>query len=368
MFATLIALALAAQPAAPFVAPDLEGLWEGNVGTLPVRACFAEEGRFGAYFYLSRLRLIGLDAVEGTDGAFTERVGEGAGPGARWQIERAVGGQLSARWSSGGRTLAVQLHRVGRGAEDENACVSMAFHQPRLAGVRTVSTRATADRTSYTKLTLDHGGHFPSVSVATFALDGGSAPVRRINEALAEPLRHEPPEWLDCVRGTLGMAAVEGDYNRSLEPVMISRRWLSVAEHHDGFCGGAHPDAGNSYQIWDRTTGREINLHDWFTARAVKRETVGGEVLRSLEPAFRTFIMAGARYRGDQAECRDVVRDSEFWNIGLTRTGFVFSPDLPHVVQACGDELTVTFARIRPWLTPAGQAAVAALRAEQPGS
>lgn len=364
MTGLLLALALAAQPAAP--ANALEGLWEGTVGTLPVRACFAEEGRFGAYYYMSRLRLIALGADERTAGAFNETVEQGAGPAARWRIARTAGNELSATWTGGGRTLPVRLRRIARGSEDENACVSLAFHQPRMAGVHMVSSRARADGSAYTRLTLDHLGRFPTVSVTSFALDGSGADVQRLNAALLEGLDRTPPDWVDCVRGSLGMGPNEGEYHASLEPAMISRRWLSVATHYDGFCGGAHPDSSNSYRTFDRTTGREINLHDWFTARAVKRERAGEEVLRSLQPAFRTFLMAGLRYSADRAECRDVVRESEFWTIGLTRTGFVFAPDLPHVVQACVDEFRVSFARIRPWLGPEGAAAVAALRAERP--
>ena len=45
--------------------------------------------------------------------------------------------------------------------------------------------------------------------------------------------------------------------------------------------------------------------------------------------------------------------------------GFVFSPDLPHVSQACGDEFTVPFARVRALLTREGAANVDALRAER---
>ncbi|WP_395612252.1 hypothetical protein [Allosphingosinicella sp.] len=363
-------LPLSAALAQPAPAPDLRGIWEGTVGTLPVHACFVsgETGAFGAYYYNNQLRLIGLEAVEGTAGAFregaTEEEGAAARPEARWRIEQADGGALTARWTQGSRTLPVRLQRVARPADDEEGpCASLAFHQPRLAGIHNVSTRATVDGVSYTKLSVDLRGRFPA-SVTTFALDGDGEAVRRLNATLGEGVNGDPPGWLDCVRGPLENFPFQGEYNESLEPAMIARRWLSVASHYDGSCGGPHPDESSTYRTFDLATGQEVNLHDWFTPAAVKVERIEGssDVLRSLEPAFRTFLLA--RWHGD-GECDEVVRTTDYWNIGLTRAGFVFSPDLPHVAQACVEEFTADFDRIRPWLKPEGAAAVAALRGER---
>ena len=44
------------------------------------------------------------------------------------------------------------------------------------------------------------------------------------------------------------------------------------------------------------------------------------------------------------------------------------TPDSGIVVQACGEEFTVGFDRIRPWLTQEAAANVDALRAERPAS
>jgi hypothetical protein len=147
---------------------------------------------------------------------------------------------------------------------------------------------------------------------------------------------------------------------------MISRRWLSVASSSDWDCGGAHPDSSSRYRLFDLISGAEAELLDWFTAAAVKRETFEGssEVSRTLEPAFRTFILTGWHAAADAAECDEVVRSQDDWSVGLTRDGFVFSPSLPHVVTACSEDFAVDFDRIQPWLTPQARDEVRALRAE----
>ena len=352
MLAPLLALAVAAAPAPA----DLSGVWEGTVGTLPVRACFVhrEFADFGAYFYLSQRRVIGLEAEEGEGSAFRETGDSGAG-GPRWRIEGADGDRLTAQWTNGHRALPVRLSRVSRVVGEETSCSSMDFHRPRLDGVRTVTTRASLDGTSYRRLTLDAGGRFES-SFETFALDGDGEAVRRINAALAEPLSGDPPHWFECIQGSLAFMPHEGSSDESLRPVLIAGRWLSVAHHWDGFCGGAHPDSSNSYRTFDLTSGNEVDLHSWFNDAAVERQHLAevNEDIVTVRPALRDFVLSG--WTPEDPECRDVIRDQEYWSIGLTPRGMAFLPDLPHVVQACGEEFLVPFARLGPFLTTEGAA------------
>jgi hypothetical protein len=362
----LLPSAAMAQPASTG-GPD--GIWEGTIGTLPIRACFVQRdgSAFGAYYYLSHFQLVALQREEGASGGYSEGAGD---PGAAlWRNVEVRAGNLTARWTSGSRTLPVRLHRVAGGGGEEGACASVAFHQPRLAGIRTVTARATAEGVAYTKLTLDTRDHF-GIEVETFALDGDSAAVRRINATLGESLAGNPPHWLECITGSLDNSGFEGEASESLTPAMISRRWLSVASSGEWSCGGAHPDSSSTYRLFDLTSGAEVELLDWFLPAAVKRETFEGsaEVSKTLEPAFRTFILTDWHPDADAAECDEVVRSQDFWNVGLTREGFVFSPSLPHVVQACGDNFFVDFDRIQPWLTPQAAEQVRALRAEPAAS
>src|SRR4030095_17244164 len=99
MFAPRLAVAAAAAPPPS----ELPGIWEGHVGPLPVRACFSrrESGDFGAYYYLSRLQLIPLDAEDGADGAFREGGGTDQ-DSPRWEIERADADRVAARYTGWG--------------------------------------------------------------------------------------------------------------------------------------------------------------------------------------------------------------------------------------------------------------------------
>jgi hypothetical protein len=363
MLAALVTLTVAA--AAPDSSAELPGIWEGHVGTLPVRACFTRRdwGTFGAYYYLSRRQPISLEAEERGE---SEIFREGPGTGSdrpRWVIEHADADRLTARWTSGTRNLAVRLRRIARMEGEDSPCGRMAFHQPRLEGLRTVTSRASHDGVGFTRIVLDVASRF-DVNFETFAMDGGDEAVQRINTQLGIGLAGSPPQWFECIQNSLEFNPVEGGFAESLAPAMITRRWLSVSHHWDGYCGGAHPSSSNLYRTFDRADGREIDLHDWFNESAIQRDRYEGldDEIRTLRPAFRDVILAG--WSAEDADCGDVVRDANFWNIGLSRSGLVFAPSLPHVAQACGEEFTVPFARLRPFLTEEGAANLLALAAE----
>jgi hypothetical protein len=343
---------LAALAAAAPAPASYEGVWQGTVGDLPVRACFTnrEWGAFGAYYYLSHLKLITLETPEKGSEVFLEGSESGVkGPG--WTLDALVGDALSGRWVGQGRALPIRLKRLAKAAEDETPCASRLFHAPRLVGLGIASRRAQKDGLAYTILSLDDRERF-DVEVETFQLNGKDVGVGRLNAELRRPLSDDPPEWLECVRGALANGTFGGGFTDTHEPSMISARWLAVVHRYDLFCGGAHPDSGSNYRTFDRVTGREVDLHDWLGARAVKRERPEGETedVKTLTPAFRNVVLKG--WKAENQECDEVVRGEEYWTIGLTRTGFVLAPLLAHVVQACGEEFNVPFARLRPFLTP----------------
>lgn len=358
-------MALATALGAPAAAADFAGVWQGTIGAQPVRACFNERewGTFGAYYYLSHLEAIALQQPDGQARAFIEGYDEHDSKSPRWTFDKLAPDSLAGYWAGGGRSLPIQLTRVPgvKLSEDETPCGSMAFQEPRLKGVRTVTRAAAKDGVAYTRLILDHRGHFgEDVSVETFALAGDTPAVRKINAKLREPLAGNADGWLDCIRMAANNSPMGAENSENYEPRLFSRRWLVAMHHWDGFCGGAHPDSSNTPMIFDLTTGAQVDVFDWFNDKAVKREPVEGyPPLVSLRPQFRSLVLG--RWKADDAECSDVVRTAEYWHAEPTRTGFTFTPDLPHVAQACGEDFKVPFAKLQSWLNDKGKAGIAAL-------
>jgi hypothetical protein len=361
--AALFAAPAAAQPSAGFA-----GVWQGTVGAQPVRACFnqRDSDAFGAYYYLNHLVSIPLQQPDGKKLAFVEGGDERDTASPRWTFDKAAPDRLAGSWTRAAKSLPISLTRVPlpKLKEDDTPCGSMVFQKPRVEGVRTLTKPGAKDGVHYTRLILDDRGHFGGdISVETFALAGDTPAARRINAKLREPLAGEPDGWLACVR----MAANNSPYGaanaESYEPRLFSARWLVAMHHWDGDCGGAHPDSSNTPMVFDLTTGAEVNVFDWFNDQAIKREPVEGyEPLISLRPPFRSVVLGN--WKADDAECTDAVRTTEYWHAELTRTGFTFTPDLPHVVQACGEDFKVPFAKVAAYLSPEGKKQIAALQAE----
>ena len=354
VFASDCAMASTAVPSS-----SIAGVWDGAVGDLPVRVCFDEGGPgdwTGIYFYRSKLVTIPLIQ----DGKGAPVFSEGWPDDAklpRWSLSETAPNALGGTWKQGARGLPIHLTRIPLKGEDL-PCASMEFQRPRLEGVRIARSRAINDGVAYTKLTLDDRGHFPNISVESFELPGSTAVIRTINAALKKPFDED--SWLGCIRsaGPWG-----GDHNESVEPRMISRRWMVVNHHWDGFCGGAHPDSSNVAETFDLITGREIDVRDWFNAKAIKRTRYEGdpEVFKTIQPGFRRLVIG--RWKGD-GDCADTIDTEEWWNIELNRTGFVFTPNLAHAVQACEEDFKVPFANLIAYLTPEGRKNVAALQAD----
>lgn len=363
--AMLLAMAIVSQPAAAADAPSLAGVWDGTIGKLPVRVCFNEHdyGMTGGYYYRSHLLAIALQQPDKGKPTFTEGVGEPDASTPRWSIAPVGGDRLSGHWTQRGKALPIALKRIELKEEADSPCSSMLFQGPRLEGVRTISKPAAKDGVPYTRLILDHRGHFgEDVAIETFALTDDGPATRAINAELRKPLASNA-DWFECIRMAWDSSSM-GYTGQTLSPHMISKRWLVVMDENGWACGGAHPDDAQTPRLYDRRTGKQIDVLGWFSAKAIKREKFEGDpnVAETLQPAFRNMILTG--WKPDENECRDVISDQDFWTAELTRTGFIFTPDLPHVDEGCQEPFKVPFAKLAPYLTPEGKAEVAALQAE----
>lgn len=358
ILAAIITSILALQSSWGFAAaeqPSLAGVWEGTVGNQPVRACFNEPGvrdGFGAYYYKAHLQPIYLRPLENEPGTYVEGYPwEKQIP--QWILDKVTEDKITGRWSKDRHELSFRLVRLPGLTlkEDETPCSSSLFHAPRLRGIHLVSQPASKDGFRYTRLVFEYPDH-TELDVETFALPGRTPAVLRLNANLRKPLEGNPPEWHQCEL-TAAASNSNGGLSDRTELRMVTRRWLNAVRFVEAYCGGAHPDSWYTPHTYDLQTGREVDLSKWLNGR------VGTPTFR------RLFFANGGR---DDHDCKDFVEQSVrafALDIELKKNGLAFKPnDLPHVVQACGDESFISFAKLAPYLTPEGRKNIAALAAE----
>jgi len=341
--------------------PAWEGVWQGTIGALPVRACLAqrsEDWAVGSYYYMSKLVPIALRKED--SGAWTEHEGGAEESGGSWTLSNEGANRLSGQWRNGTKTLPVALTRVATRASEDGPCASDEFHAPRVRPVRVTSKADSRQGIAYAKLTYNVGPGFPDASIVGFAIREQQPGDRTINVALRVDTTSPDADYLGCDRQQVAQNGTGGSFAYEAEPDLLTAELLSATISTGGDCGGAHPDDSTFHRTFDRKTGRMIDLGTWFTVRGVKAR-VADDVgpYRELTPALRSTVLR--HFKFEDSECREAVSEADYWDIGLGRSGLVFTPSLPHVAAACEEPATVPFAQLSAWLSPAGRQGVARL-------
>lgn len=361
----LVWLAPAAY-AADEPAPAWQGVWRGTIGALPVQACldhrdYADQG---AYYYLSHLTIIHLSAIDkpGAAKVWSEAAVSDEASGPLWVLAPPRGDSLAGEWQSRGKTLPIRLTRVPSPGDSQGPCGSLAFSAPRVTPITVTRKPAVKDGVAYTRLIANVGKQFDA-TLESFEMPAATPADVRVNTALRKriPNKGQGAEYLDCMMGSLDSNGYDGGYSDIATPTMITRHWLVWTDASETDCGGAHPDQSLTTSVFDRQTGEAVNLWRWFTPAAVTRDAPEGGADEAFEitPALLRVILA--RWRPADPDCRQAYEDQTFWDVALTRRGFGFTPMLPHVAQACAEQVVVPYPAASPFLSAAGRAGVASV-------
>jgi hypothetical protein len=359
----LAALALlAAVPSHAQDAPAWVGVWEGKVGTAPVRACldgYPDTPGRGSYYYLSRLEPISLSEDDG-EGGWTERA-PGSDVVAQWAFAELSATHMRGTWRQGTRSLAFDLSPV-RWTEGEwgGPCSSDAFLGPRAAGGKVLSEPATLEGWAYIRQTYQAPAHFADdVAIETFTF----APAQPGDEAILAALTAHLPkgtfadDYLQCLGGAISSLGYDGQFDETLHPTLVTRAFLVVEEESGTFCGGAHPNYVTMTRTYDRQSGEEIDLFDWLGQPPAEGE------ISTLPERLHALVLA--RWPADadaDEECRDLAEHNDYWSLGLARDGLVFRPDFPHAMTPCEEPVTVEWQVLAPFLDAEGKSGLARLR------
>ena len=373
--ALLAALALVAAPALPQeTQPEQGQVWKGTLGDTPITACFfGEDSREGVFYADAALEPVRLESQDENDpSALREMRGFGDPTGAEWSLTMRADGRIEGQWSKGEERLPIRLTALPVTLPDYGTpCETGAFLDPLLAGGTVTSKRESLDGTAYTvrEYTGPKRAGLDQFSLVSFALDPVRSGDDAINAALA---RHLPDGTANSDMGACfgsGLRAGMGTNQDSMmAPLLITSRWLGVRYSGSDFCGGAHPNHYILMDTYDRESGAAVDPAAWFGPGALtfyEFDTIPAEGRRAIAGVSAALLRAlSAHYpeREDRAECLDIMREDRGWQIGLTRAGPVFVPQMPHAAFGCTEEIVLPWREARPFLSPEGRAVMASLK------
>ncbi|WP_428150210.1 hypothetical protein [Brevundimonas sp.] len=192
-------------------------------------------------------------------------------------------------------------------------------------------------------------------------LVGDSAQVAAINADLA---------LIDAMAKTSTAECEGGGFSRTVTQPMTGPGYVTYMISDEYECGGPYPSTTQTPVTYDLTTGRRVDWTRTLSAWAVTvddtTDVPAGSVGYLHSPALARWYSARMLASTDQewlAECRDVFDPEQLNQSGFLvwadagTSGIAVSPQLPHVVQACGEVASLTAADMQAAGVPAAMIA-----------
>jgi hypothetical protein len=139
-------------------------------------------------------------------------------------------------------------------------------------------------------------------------------------------------------------------YTRSVQPTMLGPGYFSVWMNESWDCG-AHPSVALSVTIFDLTTGDTVDWTKLVNSPGVKNYSDSGATGKLgqpqalIDPALYAAYMKWDSTQDGFSDCKDAFEDPQsfiIWPEAKSGTLLVEPFDLPHVVQACANDMTLT--------------------------
>jgi hypothetical protein len=181
----------------------------------------------------------------------------------------------------------------------------------------------------------------------------------RINAILGVADERVRAEITDCRTADDGQPEPNSSWERTVRIKMAGPRFLSLADTHNSFCGGAYPNATPLFATFDLDTGETIDWATYLPAdlAAGARQTTDLNGLpspRLTAPALIAWYRKAALEQLDadmRADCAEAYAREDLsvmlW-LDARREGLgVLTDSFPHVIQACAQEAIMPLAELK---------------------
>jgi hypothetical protein len=210
-------------------------------------------------------------------------------------------------------------------------------------GVKVTPTGTEGEHVNFPRLT-----QFPDPAVQA-----------RVNAILAEKQAEDRAGQRDCLKQVHDQHEDMRSYAWStrLQVTHVSRHFLRLSVSGNYDCAGAHPSDGGGMPInIDLSSGTEVDWNKAFKPGFLT--TTDPKTFAAHRGKIAALYFARyAKIRGqdkDDKECLDAMHDQDFLGVALRldekEKGLVATPDLPFVIQACGEDITFHAGELAPYI------------------
>lgn len=329
---------------------NLAGIWQGKLGISDITACFNLPSKYdnrGNYYYARHKSPIGLLQSEGQ--SVWNEVTDGDAKTGSWQLAQPKNNQIKGTWQHpvNGKKLPISLTLIRPPAGDEQPCASAAYNTaledfPPLTTSRALLFKDRQDR------------QFRSLRLAdqmTIELLAPGAPVAAINQQLRAVLPKNKAalaEYFAQRRNFLGMYGTMMEDELHVEPTYWSARHVTVSFYRWA-AGMGRNGISNDFRTWDLQTGKEVDVWTWLGSKSQE----GSSDMSALPPKLRAMLFKDV---ATDKECGSDYQGHGYYHMSLGETGVRFWEEA--YGSGCEQDFNVPYAKLAPFLTPQGKAAL----------
>nr|WP_315484188.1 hypothetical protein [uncultured Undibacterium sp.] len=346
------------------------GVWVGTLGGQQIMACFenlgdSDSGYFSSipnrssYFYLKYSKPISLRQKEGEREVW-EEISENKITG-EWQIKKVTERTLDVNWraTDSGKVIPMILRRFEDLSGYRESCVGEdGIHNPykNQKFYKAKVNQGLIQEISNKKYRLLN---IEKMNASSLELLEDIPARKTLNFFLKNQLRTDAYGNLACRNPNdeeiEDVHSSQSDSNSSVAPVFWNDRWISLLNNVNGDCGGASPFSFFSYSTWDTQSGKVVHLWEWFQETRIGK--LHSLIVKKAVKSRRAFNGTGT----EKDSCIPEIKENTKYQLHLSTKGVIFSHDFPRYLQACNDNIELSFSELKPYLSEQGHQAVHAI-------
>lgn len=279
--------------------------YEGHIGIHPIIAQLSlDDGPpFGVYAYKKIMKDIRLHGNQ-SGNSIELQTFESYNQEEHFYLRR-VGSTLEGTWEMGNKKLRVLLKPSEKDYDT--------FQEEAL---------------SYSRKNIRPHGEYEMVNILETMT---KVEMPRFGNGFSQEFRERANPILDSLHNYAAHNALECEYAEvDLKLHHIEKNIVSLVMHYSHYCGGAHPNYGQTAYNFDLISGKELKWNDVYPSISMSEIAVKEEQHFTHEVA-------------DENCEYDMNDDFKYGTWFIDKSGLVLVPNLPHVATVCAIEFTL------PW-------------------